>query len=154
MHIYGISALHIFDLLKDFAMRSLEIAEYSNRKADVVSQYQVKEGREWDKRYMMTYIYIYNLLCKIKHLHSDHFSSVIFPKYICIRMYVLSLSLSLCCIRMYVCKIQNRIYQHWLWHLTAGSKCTCHNLIHTLVHLCITYCYMYVSNVCVCPQGY
>ena len=40
-------------------MRSLEIAEDSNAKVDVVSQYQVKKGREWDKRYMTTCIYIY-----------------------------------------------------------------------------------------------
>ena len=32
-------------------MRSLEIAEESNTKTDVVDQYQVKKGRKWDERY-------------------------------------------------------------------------------------------------------
>ena len=35
-------------------MRSLEIAEDSNTKTDVVDQYQVKKGRKWDERYEPT----------------------------------------------------------------------------------------------------
>ena len=37
-------------------MRSLEIAEDSHTKADVVDRYQVKKGRKWDERYKPTYL--------------------------------------------------------------------------------------------------
>ena len=45
------SNFDLFVWLKDFAMRSLKIAEDSITKADVVDQYQVRKGRKWDERY-------------------------------------------------------------------------------------------------------
>ena len=49
--IYMCACFDLFVWLKDFAMRSLKIAEGNNTKADVVEQYQVKKDREWDERY-------------------------------------------------------------------------------------------------------
>ena len=45
-------------------MRSLEIAEDSKTKADVVDRYQVKKGRKWDERYN-TYLRIFTQLMDI-----------------------------------------------------------------------------------------
>ena len=74
--LYGSSFDRNFLYVQDFAMRSLEIAEDSHTKADVVDRYQVKKGRKWDERYKPTYLlYVFENLatyvlsyCKLGNL--------------------------------------------------------------------------------------